>query len=65
MAKETVKETKKYPTFEHRTPYFRLAVNGGAIQFLKGEFTPVNDAQYKILVEYIDNQPEELRIKTK
>lgn len=63
MAKETAKETKKYPVFEHRTPYFRIAVKGGSIQFLNGEYTPKNDAEYKILVDYMDNQPEELRVK--
>lgn len=63
MAKETAKDTKKYPVFEHRTPYFRLAVNGGAIQFLGGEYTPKNDAEYRVLAEYMDNQPEELRMK--
>ena len=65
MAKETkaTKEERKYPVFEHRTPYFRLAVSGGALQFLAGEYTPKNDAEYKILVEYMDNQPEELRMK--
>lgn len=65
MSKETkvTKETKKYPVFEHRTPYFRLAVAGGAIQFIKGEYTPKNDAEYRVLVDYMDNQPEELRMK--
>lgn len=60
------KETKtkpKYPTFEHRNEYFRLAVSNGAIQFIKGEFTPTNESQYKILLDYMNNQPDELRIK--
>ena len=65
MSKETVKETKtkKYPVFEHKVPYFRIALGNGAIQFLGGEYTPKNDAEYKILVEYMDNQSDELRMK--
>ena len=60
MAKETTNQ--QYPTFEHKNPYFRLSVSMGAMQFLGGKYTPKNENEYKILLEYMDNQPDDVRI---